>query len=306
MNSGIILAILVFYPFLGALVSFMLGKKNETWRDYFADFVTISEFVLMLVTAFVFAGKVSGGSALSFVIPQICGLGMTFTLEGFRIIYGIVAALMWMMATILSKEYFAHHENRNRFYLFLLLTLGATMGVFLSADLFTTFIFFEIMSFTSYVWVAQEENAPSLRAAATYLAVAVLGGLVMLMGLFILYHEFGTVDMASLRTLADGMEDRRVLYSAGVCMLVGFGAKAGAFPLHIWLPKAHPVAPAPASALLSGILTICGVFGILVLTAEVFFHDVTWGGVILTLGVIGMFTGAVLAVFSVNLKRTLA
>lgn len=70
---------------------------------------------------------------------------------------------MWMMTTILSREYFTHHENRNRFYLFLLMTLGATMGVFLSADLFTTFIFFEIMSFTSYVWVAQEENEPSLR-----------------------------------------------------------------------------------------------------------------------------------------------
>lgn len=306
MNSGIILAILVFYPFLGALVSYMIGTKNENLRDYFADFVTISEFVLMLVTALVFAGKVSGGSALDFVIPEICGLGMTFTLEGFRIIYGVVAALMWMMATLLSKEYFAHHENRNRFYLFLLLTLGATMGVFLSADLFTTFIFFEIMSFTSYVWVAQEENAPSLRAAATYLAVAVLGGLVMLMGLFILYHEFGTLDMASLRTLADGMEDRRVLYSAGVCMLVGFGAKAGAFPLHIWLPKAHPVAPAPASALLSGILTKTGIFGVLVVSCGLFLHDVKWGVLILTIGVLTMFGGALLAVFSIDLKRTLA
>ena len=78
------------------------------------------------------------------------------------------------------------------------------------------------------------------------------------------------------------------------------------FPLHFWLPKAHPVAPAPASALLSGILTKCGVFGILVLTAEVFVHNYIWGSVILILGVLGMFAGAVLAVFSINLKRTLA
>ena len=89
-------------------------------------------------------------------------------------------------------------------------------------------------------------------------------------------------------------------------MLFGFGAKAGMFPLHFWLPKAHPVAPAPASALLSGILTKCGILGILVLTAQVFVHDLTWGSVILTLGVFGMVVGAVLAVFSVNLKRTLA
>ena len=59
-----------------------------------------------------------------------------------------------------------------------------------------------------------------------------------------------------------------VLYVAGACLLFGFGAKAGAFPLHIWLPKAHPVAPAPASALLSGILTKAGIFGILVLSCK--------------------------------------
>ena len=96
------------------------------------------------------------------------------------------------------------------------------------------------------------------------------------------------------------------IYTAGFFMLFGFGAKAGMFPMHFWLPKAHPVAPAPASALLSGILTKCGVFGILILTAQVFVHDLTWGMVILTLGVITMVLGAVLAVFSVNLKRTLA
>ena len=64
-------------------------------------------------------------------------------------------------------------------------------------------------------------------------------------------------------------------------MLFGFGAKAGMFPLHIWLPKAHPVAPAPASALLSGILTKSGVYGILVLSCVVFSHDPAWGYVIL-------------------------
>lgn len=89
-------------------------------------------------------------------------------------------------------------------------------------------------------------------------------------------------------------------------MLVGFGAKAGAFPLHIWLPKAHPVAPAPASALLSGILTKTGVFGILFLTANLFLYDAAWGKLILAIGVVTMFGGALLAVFSVDLKRTLA
>ncbi len=161
-------------------------------------------------------------------------------------------------------------------------------------------------SFTSYVWVAQEETQGALRAAATYLAVAVTGGLVLLMGLFLLYHALGTTVIAELPAAAAAYGNKRLLYAAGVCMLVGFGAKAGAFPLHIWLPKAHPVAPAPASALLSGILTKTGVFGILVIGSGLFFHDRAWGTLVLTVGVLTMVLGALLAVFSVDLKRTLA
>lgn len=304
--DGKILAVLVFYPFLGGLLACAAGKKSEVFRDYLADFVTISEFVMMTVLFVKFGGNTGGLAFTELYIPELCGFGLRFTLDGFRVIYGTVASLMWMMTTILSREYFKHHENRNRFYLFLLLTLGATMGVFLSADLFTTFLFFEIMSFTSYVWVAQEENEPSLRAAATYLAVAVIGGLVMLMGLFLLYHEFGTLVISELLPAAEKYPDRRLLYAAGVCLLVGFGAKAGAFPLHIWLPKAHPVAPAPASALLSGILTKAGIFGILIISSDLFRHDAAWGTLILATGVLTMFGGAMLAVFSVDLKRTLA
>ena len=130
----------------------------------------------------------------------------------------------------------------------------------------------------------------------------------MLMGLFLLYDAVGTLRMSQLSEAVQAVwnEQSAQIYAAGFCMLFGFGAKAGMFPMHFWLPKAHPAAPAPASALLSGILTKCGIFGILILTAEVFLHDITWGTVILSLGVITMVMGAILAVFSVNLKRTLA
>lgn len=303
---NMILAILVFYPFLGGLLSYAVGRKREDYRNYLAEFVAVSEFVIAVILAWMSRGSLGAETIAQLHIPEICGFGLDFTLDGFRVVYSLVAALMWMMTTLLSREYFHHHENKNRFYLFLLLTLGATMGVFLSADLYTTFIFFEIMSFTSYVWVAQEENEPSLRAAATYLAVAVIGGLVMLMGLFLLYNEVGTLEISKLLEAARLCENKNILYAAGACMLVGFGAKAGAFPLHIWLPKAHPVAPAPASALLSGILTKTGIFGILVVSSNLFLHDAVWGNLILGIGVLTMFGGALLAVFSVDLKRTLA
>ncbi|MBR4026772.1 MAG: sodium:proton antiporter [Lachnospiraceae bacterium] len=235
-------------------------------------------------------------------IPNICGMGIRFTLDGFRAIYCVITAFMWAMTAIFSMEYFAHYKNCNRYYFFQLLTLGATEAIFLSADLYTTFIFFEIMSLCSYVWVVQDERKESMRAGATYLAVAIIGGLVMLMGLFLLYYQVGTLEIKALYEACRGKN----VDAAVICLFVGFGAKAGAFPLHIWLPKAHPVAPAPASALLSGILTKTGIFGILVISCQILLHDETWGAFILLLGVITMFLGAVLAVFSIDLKRTLA
>lgn len=257
----------------------------------------------------------------TFEIPYICGLGLHFQTDGFRALYGTIAAFMWFMSTLFSGEYFARHEKAapghdhhlGRYYVFLLITLAATEGVFFSADFFTTFVFFEIMSFTSYVWVAQDEKPESLRAGATYLAVAVIGGLVMLMGIFLLYDVTGALFFDDLVKayinygLVSSHHD--ALYkirAAGLCLLFGFGAKAGAFPLHIWLPKAHPVAPAPASALLSGILTKAGMFGILILTSYLFLGNAAWGGLILILGVLTMVVGAVLAIFSIDLKRTLA
>lgn len=286
----------------GAVLCYLIGRKSKTARDYFADALVIAEFLLFLVIG----RNVCGGDVFVFRLDGFCMRGLYFKMDGFRFVYGTIAAFMWMMTTIFSRQYFAHYRNRNRYYLFMLMTLGATEGVFLSADLFTTFIFFEIMSFTSYVWVAHDEKKESLRAAETYLAVAVIGGMVMLMGLFLLNHAAGTLDMDMLFDACRACPDKGILYAAGGCMLFGFGAKAGMFPLHIWLPKAHPVAPAPASALLSGILTKSGVFGVLVVSCNIFRHDPAWGFAVLLLGVVTMFTGAALAVFSIDLKRTLA
>ncbi|MCI8490906.1 MAG: NADH dehydrogenase [Lachnospiraceae bacterium] len=292
---------LVFFPMAGALVSYLADRKagGKNVRDAAAILTGVIIFAVMCVLA-------CSGRGSELYVPEICGMGLHFSLDGFRSVYGVAAAFMWMMTLLFSREYLGHEEHIGRYYFFQLMTLGATLGVFLSADLFTTFIFFEVMSFTSYVWVVQEETKGAVKAAGTYLAVAVIGGMVLLMGLFLLYHTLGTLEMSELLLAAAACEKKDILYIAGVCTLVGFGAKAGAFPLHIWLPKAHPVAPAPASALLSGILTKAGIFGVLAVSCNIFLHDAQWGLLLLSLGLLTMFGGALLAVFSVDFKRTLA
>ncbi len=313
MNTSINILIYstIFGPMAAAVIGYIIGRYDKDLRSRFADAVTGITFGIFLYL-FIQVLTEDPPEILA-KIPDVCGLGLHFTLDGFRAMYGMIAAFMWFMSTLFSKEYLSHYHNRNRYYLFLLFTLGATEGVFLSADFYTTFIFFEIMSFTSYVWVAHDEKKEALRASATYLAVAVIGGLVMLMGIFLLYDMTGTLFFdeligaaASYGLIGSQSYASTQLWIAGLCMLFGFGAKAGAFPLHIWLPKAHPVAPAPASALLSGILTKAGMYGILILAAYLFLGSTAWGSLILMLGVCTMVVGAVLALFSIDLKRTLA
>ena len=302
MSGNYILLFPIVWPMLGGLMSFFAGRVSKRLRDYTADVVAIVE-----LAAACRLGYCLGDEQASFLhIDGFCALGLSFKLDGFRFVYLVVIAFMWMVTTMFSREYLAHYRNRNRYHLFVLWTLGAIVGVFLSSNLYTTFTFFEIMSLTSLVMVIQDETRAALRAAETYLAITIIGGLVTLLGLLLLYVQTGTLDMALLPVATASMLNRSELYLAGVLIFVGFGAKAAVFPLHIWLPTAHPVAPAPSSALLSGVLTKSGLFGILVLSTGIFLHNALWGLMLLALGVSTMVIGAVLALFSVDIKRTLA
>ncbi len=241
-------------------------------------------------------------------ISEFFGEGLLFTLGGLKTLYIIVSLFAWTISLLFAPRYLSHDKHKGRFYVFSLITLAATVGVFAAGDLFTLFTFFEIMSLASYVWVAQEEKNKALKAADTYMAVAVIGGLVLLMGILLLYTNVGTLKLSELKAACEtgGRFGRGRIYAAAFCMFFGFAAKAGAFPIHIWLPKAHPVAPAPASALLSGVLTKAGIFGILIVCYTVLPEDALWGSFVMGIGIITMVLGAMLALFSTDIKRTLA
>ena len=218
----------------------------------------------------------------------------------------VLASFIWLMTTLVSREYFKGTRNRNKYYMFVLFTLGAMQGVFLSNDLYTTFIFFEVMSFASYPMVIHNETKEAIDGSNSYLGFAVLGSLVSLMGLFMLQSILGTLQIDQLVEAASHVTNHALLYTAGALTLVGFGVKAGMYPLHTWLPQVHSVAPAPASAMLSAVITKAGIFGIIVVSCNIFLHDAQWGLAIVIFGTLSMVTGAVLAVFSNNIKRTLA
>ena len=290
------LLLLILLPLMGSVPLLLTRSENESGLGRWSCAVTGLTLLVMVLAVCTRFG-------VSLDIP-LCGIH--FTLDGFRAIYGLVVSFMWFVSALLTPQYFRGHHHLRRYHFFFLLCLSFTLGVFLSADLYTTFLFFELMSLSSYAWVVQEESPDALDAGKTYLTIAVLGGLVTLMGLFLLWNAVGTLTISELYEAAKACPRKGTIWVASICILFGFGAKAGMFPLHIWLPKAHPVGPAPASALLSGILTKSGIFGVIVVSANIFRASTAWGNMLLVLGLITMLGGAVLAVFSINLKRTLA
>lgn len=294
MTDKILICLLVFMPIVAAFIK----GRGHVFQSV-PRIIGIAEFAAALALFIV-------GSDTQFSFFNLGGLSLGFAADGFRRLYVLIAAFMWMMTLLFSKQYFKNIHAKGRYYTFNLITLGATVGVFLAADLAALFLFFEVMSLASFEWVVHEETPEALSAGNLYLYIAVFGGMSALMGIFIVNNTLGTLNIASLYEAAVERGVTGSLYAAGLLMLLGFGAKAGMFPLHMWMPKAHPVAPAPASALLSGVLTKTGIFGILVVTVNIFRYDTLFGTLVTALGVITMLLGAVKALLSDNLKRTLA
>ena len=294
-----LIAFAIFFPMAMAVIAGLLLRKTNRACYVFVSIATVLTLLACLALAI---WKPNADLRIS----RFGSLELSFEPDGFRAGFGCIAGFLWVVTTLFSQKYFQNSRNMSRYWFFNLLTFGAVIGLFFSADFFTAFVFFEMLSLTSYPLVAHDESATAMRAAETYLAVAIVGGLSLLLGIILLNQRIGSLEFSKLYEICSVMEDKSILYLPGALMIVGFGAKAGIFPLHIWLPKAHPAAPAPASALLSGILIKTGVFGVAAVSSFLFPHDMAWSGALMILATVTMLLGAVLGVLSNDLKRTLA
>ena len=297
-ENALLIAILLI-PFLGAAVGFLIGRKSEKLRDIINDIMTGGVFLIVcLLYPYI------GGKGLEIEIPDIMGTGLFLKLDAFRYIFVSISSLVWFLTTIYSSQYLIKYKKRNRYYAFFILTYASTMGIFLSDHMLNLFTYFEIMSITSYFLIIHDEDEYTRDAGRTYLTMAIAGGMILLMGLFLLYDYTGTLRISELQSKAVNMGS--VKYGIAALIITGFGVKACMMPLHVWLPKAYSAAPAPATAVLAGILAKTGIFGIMITSIVIFGGDIEISRVIFVLGLANMFWGGLLAIFQRNLKRILA
>lgn len=295
-----LISMLLAAPLCGALLAALCGKRGK-----YANYTALAAEVLTLLISVLLLPSVLAGQRTVLHLPAVAGGGLSFAADGLRAVWAVLACFAFAMSGLVCPATLKH--GHTRYQTATMLALCGTLGVFLAADLYTFFICFELMSLSSWLWVIHEGDAGAKYAADTYLAVTVLGGLVLLMGLFTFtIMSGGTPGFEELRQMDFSAFPAWMKYLAGGLMLFGFAAKAGLFPLHFWMPMAYPAAPATGSALLSSILTKCGVLGMLILSVTMFRNDFRWGETILALGVVTMLLGALLALCSVEVKRMLA
>ena len=154
--GNILLLFLVLFPMLLSAWVFPLRRRDRRYRNWLIQIIPAVELAAALLLL------LWPGAALE--LPGVFGFGLRLQAGSLGSLLALVSAFLWAATGLNCPSYFAAAEGCNRFYFFWLLTLGALMGVFLAADLFTLFVFFEMMSFTSYVWVVQNETEEARQA----------------------------------------------------------------------------------------------------------------------------------------------
>jgi len=232
-------------------------------------------------------------------------LGIDLHADGLSLLMLVMTALVGVAVSVYSAAYFKG-EEAIRFWPLWLLLLAALNALFLSADIFNVYVTFELMGLAAVALVALAGGRDALGGAMLYLLAALLGSLAYLLGVALLYHGFGTVDIA---LLAERVDASPVVWAALGLMGAGLLLKTAVFPLHFWLPPAHASAPAPVSALLSALVVKASFYILLRLWLEVFQPLVGSEGVYTLLGLLGaaaVLWGSIQALRQTRLKLLIA
>ena len=293
-----ILSILL--PMLGAINVFLI-KEDKKRRVVTAFLVIVSAAVAVV------AALTNGGEA--FTLMHISpALTLSFAADELSIFFIVLVSLIWCFVQFHAFGYMPHEGGENRFFGFFLLTYGALIALALAANAVTMYMCFELMTLFSMPLVLHNGSEVSRDASIKYLGYSTLGAALALMGFFLFSLNAGSLEFAAGGVPLNG--DTGILLVSCFLIVLGFGAKAGLVPLQMWLTEAHPVAPSPASAVLSGLITKGGVIAIIRSVFYLFGADFVKGTwvqtAIVSLAVITIFFGSMLAYREKLLKKRLA
>lgn len=301
---GILLLIPILFPILAGIPVFWI-HNSKTRRIYVSVIVVVNA---LMVYGFAFLPDTS----LSvWTITE--NLAIKFQMDGISRFFSCLIASVWALVTFYAYEYIQHEGAEERYLAVYTMTFGIMMGLSYTANMMTLYMFYELMTFITVPLVIHSRTREAIMAGLKYLGFSVFGAGLALIGFFFLHSFCGpdiTFAAGGILDPAKVAGNEGAVLAAYFVMMIGFGCKAGMLPLQAWLPTAHPVAPAPASAVLSGLITKGGVLAIIRITYYMVGVDLlrgTW--VQYTLMILAMctvFIGSMLAYKEKLLKKRLA
>ena len=302
----ILLWLIPLFPALAALVMGLLPLKHNSRGTHLVSAAALAvNFGLCLWLMFL-----GDGSVTLFWLGESLPIALHSDLAGR--LFLLLCGGMWLNSGVFSFGYLPHEGHEQRYFVFYLLTIAAINAICLSATLVTMYLFFEMMTLLSMALVVHSMSKAAVAAGIKYLLYSIAGAMMGLFGIFVFDRMMETpffTPGGALRADAMGQHGSLILW-ATLITVIGFATKAGMFPMHGWLPTAHPIAPAPASAVLSGVITKMGVLCVVRVLFYVVGAENLRGTfvqtVLLTLALCTVFMGSMMAFRTGGLKKRLA
>lgn len=300
---ALILSILM--PFLAAaIIPFIHNRTKSLNLGWLVILIPISLFVVFAMQI----PAISSGQAILATLDWIPSLGINFTvyLDGLSLILALLITGMGSLVILYSIYYLSPTDSLPHFYAYLLLFMGAMLGVVLSDNLLVLYVFWELTSISSFLLIAFWYHRKNSRyGAQKSLLITVFGGFGMLAGFLMLHTMSGTFSVRELIASAGQYTDHALFYPALFLVLLGAFTKSAQFPFHIWLPDAME-APTPVSAYLhSATMVKAGIYLVARFT-PVFGGTSAWFWTVTLVGLITLFWGAFFAIRQTDLKALLA
>ena len=295
MTGPTLLILVVFVPLVGACALPVVGRISSKARNAMAFLLVAIPFGLlisMLPTAL-------SGAPYSFDVPLPLGLSFGFHADGLAVFMAMISSFLGLIIVLYSFGYLGHYEHQNEYYFYVVLFLGAMMGITLTTNLIFLYGFWELSALACWRLIGFFREKENVRRANKAFLITGAGALVMLAGFLMIYFQHGTMDLLALR-------GKEISNAAVVLILFGILSKSATLPLHSWIADAG-VAPTPATALLhAAVLVKIGVYVYARLFAVTFHIDAFWNTAVPVIAAVSALLSAGAAIAEKDIKRIIA
>lgn len=300
MSSEHLLPLFVALP-LGA--AFIIPLAGLLWEKLAGMLAVVTTAVLVLMAV----GRLGAEPVVYSVGGWHPPFGICLVGDALSGLFHLVIAVVSFLVAVYSLAYMKRFTAGVKYYSLLMLMIAGMNGVVASGDLFNIYVFLEIAAISSYALVAFGIELEELEASFKYLVLGGIASSLILFGIALMYSITGTLNLAHIAQVLDKTEAGGMVKFIAALFFMGFGVKAALVPFHAWLPDAHPSAPAPISAMLSGLLIkALGVYCIIRIFYNVIGLGKSASTILIVLGVLSMVCGAILAIGQYDFKRMLA